>query len=197
MHVSLPALGRKMVAAPVDTVEKRGMELRRSVRRGNRSQLTALLRLGADVNARDLPGDSALHIASMHGHADCIVTLLEAGAQINMTGSNGFSPLMYSCFYGMDNCSRVLIEEGADVDIVNGSGDTALILSSSGGYEGCATLLIRSGADVNAVDTYGRSCCQQEPLWTLFAKMAPLHLPMRFFWTTTSAQNSCADTVQL
>ena len=83
-----------MAAAPVDTVERRSMELRRSVRRGNRSQVAALLRLGADVNARDLRGYSALHIASMHGHEDCIVTLLEAGAQINMTGSNWFSPLI-------------------------------------------------------------------------------------------------------
>ena len=87
-----------MAGAPVGKEERRAMDLLRSARRGNGSQVAALLRLGADVNARDLRGDTALHLASMNGHGNCVITLLDAGANVNTLGSKRFQRINVQLF---------------------------------------------------------------------------------------------------
>src|ERR1700730_10299053 len=51
--------------------------------RGDRAAVQALLAKGADVNAKDNGGRTALMMATVTGHPDVVQTLLAMGAEVN------------------------------------------------------------------------------------------------------------------
>ena len=51
---------------------------------GNLQAVQALLSGGADVNARDKNGLTALRMASQNGHTEVVKLLLEKGAEVNV-----------------------------------------------------------------------------------------------------------------
>jgi len=61
--------------------------------KGNTQTATALLELGADVNARNSTGDSALRVAASDGTLEVAKLLLEAGGDPLLPGRLGLTPL--------------------------------------------------------------------------------------------------------
>lgn len=60
-------------------------------------QVKALLAAGADPQAQNAVGESALHLASLHGHAECAKGLLAGGAQVSVyTQQGGHSAFHYA-----------------------------------------------------------------------------------------------------
>ena len=55
--------------------------------------VTAVLDAGADVDARNGNGDTALHIAASRGLADVVARLAERGASLDLPNENGQTPL--------------------------------------------------------------------------------------------------------
>jgi ankyrin repeat protein len=51
--------------------------------------VATLIELGAELNATDAVGNSALHAASLNGFPDCISTLIRAGVNINACSAVG------------------------------------------------------------------------------------------------------------
>jgi cytohesin len=52
-----------------------------------------LLAKGANINATDGDGETALHKAAYYGNKDVVEILLAHGASINATNKNGRTPL--------------------------------------------------------------------------------------------------------
>lgn len=71
-----------------------------------------LIELGADVNAKNIIGSTALHYASL-GNASMCKELLKAGANVNEKDAFEETPLRYAQQAGKDEICRILIEHGA------------------------------------------------------------------------------------
>lgn len=61
--------------------------------KGSLQAVQALLNAGADVDARDSAGGTALHAATVRRHVDCCRVLLEAGADCNAVDQGNNTPL--------------------------------------------------------------------------------------------------------
>lgn len=83
----------------------------------------ALAARGADTEARDSRGYTALHLAACYGHRDTMRMLPDAGADVNAAADDGFTPLLCA---GDAESMRLLTEAGADVFHRAHSGWTAL-----------------------------------------------------------------------
>jgi hypothetical protein len=93
----------------------------RAIRGGDVETVRAMLANGADVDARDRHGQTALMIAAHHGHRDLVQTLVDAGAALNTTAKYHLTALMLAIIGGHALIARALIDAGADLD-VRGSG---------------------------------------------------------------------------
>lgn len=88
--------------------------LLRAAREGNADTVKALLSAsGADVNATDELGSTALMEAARYGHDDVVRSLLEAGADIKARDREGKTALMLAVTGGHDDVVKVLKQAGA------------------------------------------------------------------------------------
>lgn len=87
----------------------------------------ALIAAGADVNAQDISGYTALMYAAGHGSADTVRALIEAGAKCDSCNDFGESALMLAV-RGRPKFETVLalVDAGADVMVTDNKGNTAL-----------------------------------------------------------------------
>jgi ankyrin repeat protein len=126
---------------------------------GNVEIVRVLIEAGAELEASDKYGETALNIASAFGHADVVRQLLTAGAKVDARSNKGFTPLMGACSKtysevvqgGYLDTVRVLIEAGADVN-ARGKGfyykdSTPLFIAAIRGHIDITELLLTSGVD--------------------------------------------------
>src|SRR5687767_13975433 len=88
----------------------------------------ALLRQGADVNAAQGDGMTALHWAAQRGNAELARLLLDSGASLTAgTRIGHYTPLHVAARAGHADVVRVLLDKGADATArTTNSGATAL-----------------------------------------------------------------------
>jgi ankyrin repeat protein len=114
----------------------------------------ALLKQGADVNAAQGDGMTALHWAASHGELDLAQMLIYAGANLRAaTRINGYTPLFLAARAGQAPIVDVLLENGADAKAVSTTGSTPLMLAAAAGSVEAVQLLIDAGADIQARET--------------------------------------------
>ncbi len=97
-----------------------GEALRNAARRGDVSEVQALLASGVDVNAASSYGVTPMAMACDHGHAEVVRALLAAGADVNTKDSfYKFSPVAWAAMRKNPEIVRLLIDAGAnDLDTV-------------------------------------------------------------------------------
>ncbi len=107
--------------------------------------VTALIQAGADVNAKDRYGRTALGIAVERSTTPEIVrVLIQAGADVNAKDGIGWPPLMYAAGLSLSpEIVKLLIDNGAEVNAKNSSGRTPLMLAKT---PGIVKLLKAAGA---------------------------------------------------
>ena len=71
------------------------------------------LMAGADINAKDKWGNTALMLASRYGHTDIVKMLIEAGANVNVKDKNGNTALELAKDKGHTKIIELLKEAGA------------------------------------------------------------------------------------
>src|SRR5687767_14448832 len=85
--------------------------------RGDLETVRALVRDGADVNAAQGDGMTALHWAAMHGNVEMARVLIYTGAGVNaLTRLGAYTPLHLASQKGHSEVVSILLEAGADVN---------------------------------------------------------------------------------
>ncbi|USE34355.1 ankyrin repeat domain-containing protein [Endozoicomonas sp. SCSIO W0465] len=92
--------------------------LRDCASRGTADNVKALLKYGADVDAKGSNGHTALYFAAVNGHLDVVQPLLKHGADTNVTVYNGLSMLLATIQYGHYRVATVLAKHpGTDIHL--------------------------------------------------------------------------------
>ena len=159
-----------------------------SMRPGGSAIVALLLAKGADVNARDRFGFSALNLAAWAGDVEIMRLLLGKGADANVADGIGRSSLIAAALSHSPGAVQLLLQNGADVhaatslppgaatrttnNIKNGppnnSKVTALHNAAAYGPVESVRYLLKAGAKVNARDSRNLS-----PLFFALATETP------------------------
>ena len=132
-------------------------KLIKAAKKGNAAKIEKLLARGADVNAKNKEGRTALMGAAFAGHTAIVQALLEAGADVNAKDERGTTALSAAAFRGHTATVQTLLEVGAEVNARDKNGMTVLMWAAFGAGDHSATVqaLLKAGADVDARDKNG------------------------------------------
>jgi len=120
---------------------------------GDVATVRALLRDGADVNAPQGDGMTALHWAAQNGDADLLEVLLYAGASVTSTTRlGGYTPLHLAARAGQSETVAGLLAAGSDAARYTDTGVTALHLAAEAGSAAAVSELIEAGVEVDVRD---------------------------------------------
>jgi ankyrin repeat protein len=113
-----------------------------AARENNLPEVSRLLSVGADVNARNNFGSTPLSWASHYGHVPVVVELLKHGADIDAT-VNGWTPLHLACNYGHLPVVKALVSGGANILAANNDGLLPVHEAVSSGHTAVAKYLLQ------------------------------------------------------
>ena len=94
--------------------------------------LSFLIEKGADVNAYDKYGQTALMLAAKYKSKvdmDIVKLLIEKGADVNARDNLDYTGLMTAAFDGRLDIVKLLIEKGVNINLRNKNDDTALSIA--------------------------------------------------------------------
>jgi serine/threonine/tyrosine protein kinase RAD53 len=98
-------------------------ELLEAAENGYNEEISRLLKKGANLEAKNSDGWTALMHAAAYGHAPACALLLEKGANIEAKDKDGWTALMFAAYCGRTPTCALLIEKGADVNAKIEKGD--------------------------------------------------------------------------
>ena len=127
--------------------------------RGDTEAVRTLLKEGADVNAAQGDGMTALHWSALNGDLKTMNVLLYAGATTEaLTRLGAYTPLHLASSRGHAAVVARLLEAGAKPAVATSTGVQPLHLAAQSGSAEAVNALLAKGADVNARDdVYGRT----------------------------------------
>ena len=122
--------------------------------RGDLSEVRELLRSGADVNAPQSDGLTALHWAADNGDAALASVLIYAGANLApLTRNDAYTPMHMAARGGHAELIEQLLEAGADAGVATSrTGVTPMHLAAKAGSGEAIRRLAAGGAHVDARD---------------------------------------------
>ncbi|MGN0820272.1 MAG: ankyrin repeat domain-containing protein [Akkermansia sp.] len=129
-----------------------------------------ILKAGANINAKDADGMTALMHAANFARDKVTKLLLKHGADVKIRDSSGKTALMYAADHEEDDVARLLLEHGAEVNAKNESGETALMVAATNGYEKTVTLLLEHGADADLRNADGKTARELAARYSSSAK---------------------------
>ena len=142
-----------------------GTALHYACEHGHCSVAAALIRNGADINARRYLGETVLMAAcaarrGTHGlqrpDLDTARLILESGADVNLVSSHHGTALFAAADCNHVDVVRLLLEFRAEVDRRDRYGKTPLMAASEEGHDECVRVLLGAGADVDACEENGK-----------------------------------------
>lgn len=115
----------------------------------------------ADLNVKNITGNTPLHSAALVGNKDAIRQLTEAGADVNARDEDGAVVLHHIAYSSAtiydESIVKHLVEHGADVNVKNEEGETPLHLAVQDRNQEIVETLVELGAEVNAKDNIGQT----------------------------------------
>ncbi|MGC1457168.1 MAG: ankyrin repeat domain-containing protein [Steroidobacteraceae bacterium] len=120
---------------------------------GNKAQIESLLKRGADVNAQQADGATALQWAAYRGDTKLAELLLKAGAKPGLANHDGATPLWLAAARGDAAVIKALLKGGADANEQLPLGRRPLMVAARSGSVEAVHALLEHGADVNASET--------------------------------------------
>jgi ankyrin repeat protein len=125
-----------------------------AVRSGDIDAAMMLVLGGADVDAAENDGTTALHWAAYSGADALVVALLDAGADPNIPNRYGLTPLQAAADGGFAVSVVALLDAGADANAVLPEGETTLMAAARSGNLVVLEALLDAGSDPEARDGF-------------------------------------------
>jgi len=131
------------------------LQLIEAATRGDLPTVSELLRRGAEVNAQDSRGRTALTAAAMGGHVEVARALIEAGADPNIQDDLRNNALLVTGETGSVAMLREVLKANPDLTRTNRFGGTALIPAADRGYLEYVREILKTKINVNHVNNLG------------------------------------------
>ena len=97
-------------------------EMRDSAKHGTATDVSACIKAGADPNARDKDGYTAMHQAARGNMVESLEVLYSAGAEVDKTDDDGETPLIVAAVANSAAALKWLLEHSADWRLMAHSG---------------------------------------------------------------------------
>ena len=151
LNVTLAAMTFLVVLGlgPADAAPSR-VPLIDAVARADVGAVRSLLKSGADVNAGEADGTTALHLAVRRDDLTAADILLRAGADPNRANRYGILPLSLAAANGSHLMIERLLTSGADAKAVSADGETVLMTAARTSSVESLQTLLKNGADLSA-----------------------------------------------
>lgn len=125
--------------------------------RGDVNIAEILIAHGADVNAKDSGGNTALHAAAWAGRDEVIKLLLSKGAEVDPKRHDGLTPLISAADREHNSTVEILLAKGANTNAAVDNGNTALHSAVARGNKEVVESLLAHGADMNLKNKDGET----------------------------------------
>lgn len=125
--------------------------------RGDMDAADRLIAQGAEVNATNRAGGTALMTAAIQGHSEVVRLLISKRATVNAKNNKGWTALMYAAWNGHTDVVKTLLAKGAEVNAQNNEGWTALMYATWKGQSATVQVLLAGRALVATPNQAGES----------------------------------------
>ncbi|MBU1101462.1 MAG: ankyrin repeat domain-containing protein [Bacteroidetes bacterium] len=124
---------------------------------GNLDIVKFLVENNADIQAKDVDGDTPLHWAAFRGRDEIAAYLLEIGAEINAVNLSQNTPLVYAVNNRRSSTIDLLLNNGAEVNTDPENGGISMISAASSGNVKIVNLLLEKGVGLDFIPLTGGS----------------------------------------
>eukprot|EP00803_Ostreobium_quekettii_P011008 evm.model.scf_791.4 EVM.evm.TU.scf_791.4 scf_791:35567-44650(+) len=128
-------------------IEDKDVLLLDAVSEGDIDEVEQLIEDGADVDAVDGNGNTALMQATLDGELDVVRVLLDAGADVNKQGSFGATAIRIAVEIEDAAILELLLKSGADTEVRDEEGATPLVAAVIFDALEMVKILLKAGAD--------------------------------------------------
>ena len=123
---------------------------------GNLAQLKECLLKGVNINSVNRHGRTAIVLASLHQHYDCVAQLIAAGIDINKQDQTCFNPFLISCLNNDLTLLRLILPAAPDLNCLTRFGGVGLTPACEKGHLAIVKeLLTQTGINVNHTNFVG------------------------------------------
>lgn len=137
-------------------------DLLAAAQEGDTDLIKSCLKDGADIEATDEDGNTALALAAISEHITSVKVLLEEGANIESRNKSSNTPLSSACHKNNRTAIvEILLISGANIESRDRDEFSGLLHASSRGHGELVRLLLDKGANIEAKTSSGVTalCC--------------------------------------
>lgn len=112
-----------------------------SIKNNDIENARKFLNAGADIDAKDDDGWTALMYSAHYDYEESLLFLIKNEAGLNIKAENGMTSLMYAAIKGNISAAKILVNEKADINILDRNGWSALDHASYNDHKEIVQLL--------------------------------------------------------